>query len=91
MARNTSKDQILNEIKRLASEVGDKPPGAAKFESLTGIRKSEWLGRYWSRWGDAIVEAGLEPNEKQRKLDADKVMLAFAESCRRWERMPTYA
>ena len=46
--------------------------GKARFENETGIKFHDWFGRYWARWGDAVREAGLEPNEMQAALvDAD--------------------
>ncbi len=57
-----NKQQILDEIRRIASVSGGKVPGSQRFESETGLRKVDWYPRLWLRWGDAIREAGLEPN-----------------------------
>jgi hypothetical protein len=56
------KEQILAEIKRTAQENGGFPLGQNKFFTLTRIRQTDWRGRYWARWGDALLEAGFEPN-----------------------------
>ena len=56
------RDRIIAEIRRLAGENGDRPPGRQSFEAQTGIRKSQWYGLYWARWGDALVEAGFAAN-----------------------------
>ncbi len=59
------KQHILEEIRRTAKENGDIPLGRQSFFTETGIKDSDWHGRYWARWGDAVREAGLEPNQKK--------------------------
>jgi hypothetical protein len=57
-----NKQHILDEIKRTAAANGKLPLGKAKFLRETGIKESDWGGIYWARWGDALREAGFEPN-----------------------------
>jgi len=57
-----TKEKILDEIKRTAKENGGKPLGIARFEKETGVNKYDW-GRYWSRFGDLLQEAGFMPNQ----------------------------
>lgn len=57
------KDYIIQEIIRTAEENGGKPLGTQRFENETGIRKYDWFGKYWSKWGDALIEAGYNPNK----------------------------
>lgn len=70
---------ILSEIKRLATEAGGVAPGQQKFENETGIIPSRWRGVYWARWGDALKEAGFEPNEWSSKKDTNALLEKFAE------------
>lgn len=58
------------------------------FEKATGIRMSEWYGIHWRSWGDALTEAGYEPNEKQGKLSSDEVLKKYAEAVRHFGRIP---
>jgi len=67
------KEDILAEIVRTAAENGGKPLGVARFEQATGIRPYDW-GKYWARFGDAIREAGLEPNTLNAAF-SDEVLL----------------
>jgi hypothetical protein len=55
------KDFIISEIKRVSAN--DKAVGVQKFEKETGIQKTDWYGKYWIRWSDALKEAGLVANE----------------------------
>jgi len=57
-----TKNHILAEIHRTAAENGGVPPGMQRFSTVTGIRKADWLGKHWLRWGDALLEAGYQPN-----------------------------
>ncbi len=40
------------------------PLGRSRFFQATGIKDADWFGRYW-RWGEALREAGYEPNALQ--------------------------
>jgi len=64
-----NKQHILNEIIRTAKENNGIPLGRDRFERETGIKYSDWYGKYWARWGDAVKEAGLEPNKLQSAYD----------------------
>jgi hypothetical protein len=68
-----NKQHILDEIKRTAAANDSAPLGVARFFQETGIRAADWEGRFWVRWGDALREAGFEPN--QFNAAYDKTML----------------
>lgn len=57
-----TKAHILAEIQRLAEARGGAPLGKKRFYAETGIKESDWIGKHWARWGDAIREAGFTPN-----------------------------
>lgn len=63
------KQHILDEIKRLARINNGAPLGRKIFERDTGIRTADWYGKYWARWSDAVLEAGLSPNTVQEAYD----------------------
>jgi len=69
------KEGILREIARCAAENNGVPLGKRRFEAATDIRESDWSGRYWARWSDAIREAGFEPNALRERLLDDEGLL----------------
>ena len=84
---SVSKNQILEEIKRLA-KVNGKPPGAMLFESETGIKKSEWFPDRWLRWGDALQEAGFTRNTLSEALSEEFLLEQYARLTQRLGRLP---
>jgi hypothetical protein len=85
------KQHILDEIRRTANENGGAPLGKQRFRTETGIRESDWSGRYWVRWSDAVREAGYEPNEKQLALEDTFLLRKFAEFVRELGHYPVAA
>jgi hypothetical protein len=57
------KQHILDEILRTAKANGGVPLGTRSFFGETGIKVADWHGKYWVRWGDALREVGLTPNQ----------------------------
>lgn len=82
------KDYILSEIKRTASQNGGIPLGSARFELETGIKPSDCLGVYWTRWSDALQDAGFEPNEMQGAYDKDFLLGKLADLALELSRVP---
>ena len=56
------KKYIIDEIIRTTKENNGIPLGIGRFEKETGIKHADWWGKYWSKWGDAVKEAGFKPN-----------------------------
>jgi hypothetical protein len=72
------KSQIIAEIQRTAAANGDVPLGSTRFEDATSIRHGDWA-RYWARWGDAVRDAGYEPNQLQGAYEDDVLLEKYAE------------
>jgi hypothetical protein len=83
------RDTILQEIRRLASTNGGQAPGQKSFFKETAIAPHQWRGRYWARWGDALIEAGMRPNDRKVKLDSDAVLNGVIAGVRHFGRFPT--
>jgi hypothetical protein len=86
-----SKEDIIREIKRLAKDNDGHPPGSNKFRNETGISEAQWIGVYWARWGDALVEAGFAPNQFQVPTDEGVLLRKLALAVRHFGRIPTRA
>ena len=63
------KAQIISEIQRTAKANGGVALGFRRFEEETGISRYDWYGKFWARWGDAVREAGFEPNRMSEAYD----------------------
>jgi len=72
------REHIISEIRRLTAANGGKPPGQSAFHSQTGIGQSKWSGVYWSKWGDALVEAGFVANEWTKRHNTSELTEQFA-------------
>jgi hypothetical protein len=86
-----TKDDVLREIRRTADENGGVPLGKIAFLEATGIRESDWCGRWWTTWGAAVREAGLEPQRMNPRLDDEIVLDAAVRIVRKLGRFPTAA
>ena len=73
--------EIIAEIRRLAASLG-KPPGIRTFVAETGITEKDWKGIYWARWGDALTEAGYQPNKIQERYDDDFLLRHYCDATR---------
>lgn len=85
------RDFILSEIKRLADLNNGQAPGQKAFSEITGIVDAKWRGRYWARWGDALIEAGFEPNNWNIRSDPDTVLEGIITACRHYGKLPVKA
>jgi len=82
------KDHIIREIQRTAKANGGTALGWRRFEAETGIRYYDWFGQFWTRWNDAVRDAGLEPNRMSEAFDDDYLLEKLASLTRRVERVP---
>ena len=78
LMKDMDKSHIIDEIRRTAKNNGGKPLGKLKFYSETGIRESDWAGKYWLRWSEAVSEAGYQPNKKQDAFDENWLLEKLA-------------
>lgn len=85
-----SRELILDEIRRTAEANGGQALGRVRFIEATGITGYD-LGRYWAKFGDAVKEAGYEPQPYQQAFDMDRLVGAYATVVRRLGHVPTQA
>lgn len=84
-----SKEQIVAEVKRIATKFGGVPPGQQRFETKTGIREHDW-NRFWARWGDVLIDAGFKPNEWCAPIEDEILLENLAKYAQRLGHFPTF-
>ncbi len=85
-----TREEILQEIHRTTEQNGGQPLGREAFAKRTGIKKSEWYGRFWARWGDALEEAGFQPNQFTEPTPEEFLLSKLAELVRELGRYPVH-
>jgi hypothetical protein len=83
------KEHILSEIKRTAKLNGGIPLGIRRFCRETGIRESDLCGVFWSKWSEALAEAGFSGNRLTAPVDEQLVLKAIADHTRELGHFPT--
>lgn len=83
-----SKQHIIDEIVRTAEKNGGQPLGTKRFRLETGIKQSDWFGKYWARWSDAVKEAGYQPNTLQASYDESWLIEQLISFIREIKRFP---
>jgi hypothetical protein len=75
---SVTRDHILVEVKRTAAANGGKPLGRLAFFNETGIRESDWRGRFWARWNEVLRDAGFGPNKLTEGREDSVLLDRFA-------------
>lgn len=82
------RQHILDEIRRMAKSNGGVPIGRERFERETGIKESDWAGRFWVRWSEAVKEAGFKPNKLNIAHEEEFLLEQYASLIRELGRIP---
>jgi hypothetical protein len=82
------KEEIVREIRRTAEENGGRPLGWRRFETETGISYSDWCGKHWVRWSDAVRDAGFGPNQFVSAYEDGELLEKLAELARELGHLP---
>jgi hypothetical protein len=83
-----ARQEIIEEIRRIAAENGGRAPGQLAFTSVTGVKRMEWYPGFWLRWSDALSDAGHAPNGFQAKTSDQTVIEKYASFIRELGRLP---
>ncbi|MGP0067544.1 MAG: GIY-YIG nuclease family protein [Isosphaeraceae bacterium] len=83
------KEHIVEQILRTAKANGGVALGRLRFEAETGIKFHDWFGRFWTRWSEAVREAGLEPNRMSTAYNDEILLEKLVLLARRLKRVPT--
>lgn len=85
--RSPSKDEIVDAIKSVASELGRRPSRSA-FMAHSGITEYHVL-RYFPNWNSAVYAAGLEPDRSNVQLEDSVLLEDWASLVRQLRQIPT--
>src|SRR5690242_18774 len=85
------REEILREVRRTAEANAGRPLGRLAFLAETGIRESDWRGRFWARWNDVLREAGFGPNALVEGRDDDELLRRLADLAVELGRLPVYS
>ena len=67
-----TRDTIINEIKRIAEQLGKNQLSLSEFRSNSKI--SDWhIWKIFESWNDAVEEAGLNPHMEKQKMDDEEL------------------
>ena len=83
------KQHILDEIKRTAKANGGVPLGRDRILQEAGIKYYDWYGIYWTRWSEALKEAGFTPNKLQGAFPEEELLLKYVGLVRELGHAPT--
>jgi hypothetical protein len=84
-----SKEHILSEIRRTAAQNNVHALGVERFAREAGIKESDWRGIHWARWGDALREAGFDPNQWNPARSKEDLLTRLAAVVRELGRFPS--
>ena len=87
-ADDADKALVLAAIRKAAAENGGLPPPEFQFRRATGIPAYMWRGRYWTRWSDALSDAGIVSPRIAAKND-EYLLSKLAAALRHYQRVPT--
>lgn len=85
---SVTRDEILREVRRTAEANGGKPLGRIAFLKSTGIKESEWSGRYWARWSEVLKDAGFGPNRMNGPIEESVLLSQYADFALSLGRLP---
>lgn len=83
-----TKQEIIKEIQRCATENNGQPLGVARFSKETGITSYIWQ-EHWARFSEALEEAGFSPNQLTVSYSDELMIEKLIGLIRTYRRFPT--
>jgi hypothetical protein len=83
-----NKNYILEKIKEVVESDG-APPGMQKFEKITGLKRTDWYGKHWARWSDALKEAGFEGNKYNQAYPKEALLKLYFDLVIELQKVPS--
>lgn len=82
------KNQITSEIQRIANELGKTTFSRSEFLQLSKISSHQIYSNF-DGWNDAILKAGLIPDETRNKKNDEELWQNLYEVCCKLDKVPT--
>lgn len=79
---------VIEAIRRAAAHNRGIPPGERRFRQETGFVRYLWTGKYWTRWGLAVEEAGFGATRRCMGRDDEAILIRLAEAVRHYGHVP---
>lgn len=87
-----TKEEILHYIKTTTEDNNGIPLGEQKFYDSTPVKKSDWHGKIWIRWSEAVAEAGYKPNKFfNQEIPKSEILEEIAKITIQLRKFPTKA
>lgn len=87
MSKEQIKRDILEKIRKIATETGEAP-GQTRFANLTGVKEHVWRGKFWRGWSEALAETGFAPKEWVVRHDDAYLLQNAADLTTKLQRFP---
>lgn len=81
------KNQIISEIQRIANELGKTTFSRSEFSQLSKISLHQVYSNF-NGWNDAIIKAGLIPDETRNKKTDEELWQNLYEVCHKLDKIP---
>ncbi len=74
---SVSEDELLDDLRRVASQIGDEYMSISKYKRLGGKHNDATFAKYFGSWLNALAKAGLRTsrNEKEMKRISDEALI----------------
>ena len=87
-----TKEEIIHFIQQSANENSGVPLGKKLFHDKFPVKISDWYGKIWTKWSDAIQEAGYTPKKFVTQAEPIEILLeSISKIIKQKNKFPTFS